>query len=68
VFSDIGTLGGIDDNDPDIQESESLRMSVGVGLTWRSPFGPIRLDFAEPLIKEDFDEVDRFLFSFGTRF
>ena len=68
VFTDVGTLGGIDDNDSLIQESESLRASVGVGLTWRSPFGPIRLDFAEPILKEDFDEVDRFLFSFGTRF
>ena len=68
VFTDVGTLGGIDDNDSLIQESESLRASVGVGLTWRSPFGPIRLDFAEPILKEDFDEIDRFLFSFGTRF
>ncbi|MFN4088440.1 MAG: outer membrane protein assembly factor BamA [Alphaproteobacteria bacterium] len=68
VFTDVGTLGGIDDSDPRIQDRESVRMSAGVGLTWRSPFGPIRLDYAEPILKENFDSVSKFLFSFGTRF
>lgn len=68
VFSDFGALWGIDDNDPGIDDSSSPRLSVGAGVTWKSPFGPIRLDFAYPILKEDFDDTDVFLFSFGTRF
>ncbi|HEX2280773.1 MAG TPA: outer membrane protein assembly factor BamA [Thermomicrobiales bacterium] len=69
VFADFGALWGIDeDSDPEIQDSASPRLAVGIGLIWKSPFGPIRIDFSEPVIKQDFDKVNRFLFSFGTRF
>jgi outer membrane protein insertion porin family len=30
--------------------------------------GPIALDFAVPVLKESFDKVEQFRFSFGTRF
>jgi len=39
-----------------------------VGISWRSPFGPVRMDFAVPVVKEDFDKDEFFRFSFGTRF
>jgi len=68
VFSDFGTLSGIDDSGPEIDKASGLRVSVGVGVTWRSPFGPLRVDFGHPVVKEDVDEVDNVLFSFGTRF
>ncbi len=68
VFSDFGTLSGIDDSGPEIDKAGGLRVSVGVGVTWRSPFGPLRVDFGHPVVKEDVDEVDNVLFSFGTRF
>ncbi|MCS5605975.1 MAG: BamA/TamA family outer membrane protein, partial [Alphaproteobacteria bacterium] len=48
--------------------SNSLRLSIGVGLSWRSPFGPIRIDMAQAVLKEDFDKDEFFRFSFGTRF
>jgi outer membrane protein insertion porin family len=41
---------------------------VGVGLAWRSPFGPIRIDLAHAVVKEEFDETEILRFSFGTRF
>lgn len=68
VFADAGSLGQIDDNGAGLVDEESLRVSVGAGLSWRSPMGPIRVDFAAPVMKEDFDEEEVFRFSFGTRF
>jgi outer membrane protein insertion porin family len=68
VFSDFGTLTGIDDNGPEIRDIASLRLSIGAGLSWRSPLGPIRVDLAVPVLKEPFDERELFRVSFGTRF
>ena len=45
-----------------------LRVAAGFGISWRSPLGPIRVDLAFPIIKEDYDKVEEFRFSFGTRF
>lgn len=45
-----------------------LRASVGVGLLWSSPFGPIRFDYSFPLAKAPWDRVQQFRFSGGTRF
>ena len=71
VFSDAGILGKSDQtNIPGnpITNDESLHMSVGIGLTWDSPFGPIRLDYAEPVMKKSFDKIEHIHFSFGTKF
>lgn len=69
AFSDLGTLGGTSiENDPLVADRESLRLSAGAGLSWRSPFGPIRLDVAVPILKESYDKKELFRFSFGTRF
>ncbi|HOO82853.1 MAG TPA: BamA/TamA family outer membrane protein, partial [Alphaproteobacteria bacterium] len=68
AFGDVGTLTELDDNGPEIQDEASLRASLGLGLSWRSPFGPVRADFAVPVSKEDFDQEEHFRFNFGTRF
>lgn len=68
AFSDFGTLGKVDINDPVVVDRDALRVSIGTGLSWRSPFGPIRLDFALPIRKESYDKTEVFRFSFGTRF
>ena len=68
AFSDVGTLGKVDIDDPLVADSESIRLSAGAGVSWRSPFGPIRLDFAVPILKESYDKKEIFSFSFGTRF
>ena len=67
-FTDFGTLINPVEDDSSILDESSLRMSVGVGLKWRSPFGPIRLDLALPILKEDFDQEEILRFNFGTRF
>jgi outer membrane protein insertion porin family len=43
-------------------------MSVGTGILWASPMGPINIDFAQALLKEDFDETELVRFSFGAKF
>lgn len=68
VFSDWGTLAKIDESGSDLLNEGSIRASIGAGMTWISPFGPIRIDFAQAVAKEDFDDTESFRFSFGTRF
>jgi outer membrane protein insertion porin family len=45
-----------------------VRSSVGVGLIWQSPFGPLRFDYAIPLTKGPHDVVQQFKFGGGTSF
>ena len=68
VFTDAGSLTGLDFDDPVVSDTGSLRWSAGGGVSWRAPFGPVRLDFAVPILKEDFDKDENFHFNFGTRF
>lgn len=68
VFTEVGSLTDPDVSGANLLDTKSSRVSAGFGLSWRSPFGPIRVDIAQPIVKEDFDEEELFRFSFGTRF
>jgi outer membrane protein insertion porin family len=48
--------------------SNIVRSSVGVGLIWASPFGPLRFDYAIPITKGVYDRVQQFKFGGGTSF
>ena len=58
-----GTCLGLQFDDTNV-----IRTSVGVGLIWASPFGPLRFDYAVPLTKGQFDRVQQFKFGGGTSF
>ncbi len=58
-----GTCLGLQYNEQNV-----VRTSVGVGLIWASPFGPLRFDYAVPLTKGQFDRVQQFKFGGGTSF
>jgi outer membrane protein insertion porin family len=45
-----------------------LRYSAGLAFFWASPFGPLRLSFAQPLNPKTTDHIQRLQFSFGTAF
>ena len=45
-----------------------MRASVGLGVAWLSPIGPLKLSYAVPLRKEEFDRIQRFQFQVGTGF
>ena len=68
VFSDIGSSGSADTSAGSIRDTKSLRASVGIGITWKSPFGPVAVDLAKAVKKEDFDETEILRFDFGARF
>ena len=68
AFTDVGSLWGLDESGSGLVDENTLRASGGVGLTWRSPMGPVRVDLSKPYVKEDYDVEQVFRFSFGTRF
>lgn len=47
---------------------KSLRTSVGVGINWLSPIGPLRISYAKPLRIGASDKIEKFQFSIGTAF
>lgn len=64
AFVDAGNVYG---------ESESvdfskMRSSVGVGLSWISPVGPLRFALANPVRKFSGDRIQKFQFQIGTSF
>jgi len=48
-----------------IANSRAIRSSLGAGLIWNSMFGPIRVDYAYPIVKQPYDVTQRFQFSGG---
>ncbi|MDE2005982.1 MAG: outer membrane protein assembly factor BamA [Rhodospirillales bacterium] len=79
VFADVGALtqgsfesgscvnqpGGVC---PAITSSAAPRVGVGFGISWRSSFGLINIDFTPFVIKQPGDQTQVFRFGFGTRF
>ncbi|ONF97575.1 outer membrane protein assembly factor BamA [Sphingomonas jeddahensis] len=73
-----GNCNGIIPNSPQIasqpfQESflgnsAKPRLSVGFGVNWTSPFGPLRIDVARALIKQRGDDDKLITFNVGTQF
>jgi outer membrane protein insertion porin family len=45
-----------------------IRSSVGMGLLWDSPFGPLRFDLAYALTKDPYDKTQFFRFGGGGKF
>jgi len=76
VFADAGSLWGYEGvtqylgQTVDLAGTDSMkiRSSVGVGLIWASPFGPLRFDYAVPISKVTGDRVQEFRFGGGTSF
>ncbi|WP_395701863.1 outer membrane protein assembly factor BamA [Aquabacterium sp.] len=49
-------------------DAASLRASAGVGLSWISPVGPLKLSYGSPLRSKPTDRIQRFQFQIGTTF
>ena len=48
-----------------VADSTFVRSSVGAGLVWDSPLGPLRVDYAFPLTKTGYDVLRPFHFGVG---
>ncbi|HUT48020.1 MAG TPA: outer membrane protein assembly factor BamA [Alphaproteobacteria bacterium] len=68
VWTDAGSAFGIDRTNSTVVDVRTIRVSAGVGVSWKSPFGPVRLDIGLPLKKEGFDKTRLINFNFGARF
>lgn len=78
AYVDAGALFNIDAEDSLISETGVLytllgntmtpRVSVGIGFSWASPFGPFRIDLAKAIRSQPSDETEFFQFNVGTRF
>ena len=66
LFLDAGNIWG---TDFDVTtEASEMRSSIGVGLSWFSPIGPISLSYAEPIQKSVSDKIENFNFKLGGVF
>lgn len=68
LFTDIGTLFGTTDQFGGVYQNDSPRVSVGIGFSWNTPFGLLNVDFADPIVKYQYDQTQVFRFGFGTNF
>ncbi len=53
---------------PGIYDNAAPRVGVGVGVSWRTPFGLINIDLTPIVVKYKYDQTQIFRFGFGTRF
>ena len=65
-FTDIADLWGVD-YDSSLNDNE-IRSSIGLGLDWFSPIGPMNFSIAQPITKADSDKTETFRFNLGTTF
>lgn len=64
VFVDAGNVFGKDDK----VRTSDMRASTGLGLSWISPMGPLRLAYAHPFRKKPGDRLEEVQFQIGTSF
>lgn len=66
IFVDLGNIWGSDLSG--VSDSSAIRSSIGVGLTWSSPLGPLSFSYAEPITKHSSDGIENFSFRIGGSF
>jgi outer membrane protein insertion porin family len=64
AFVDIGNVFGENEK----INFGDLRASTGVGISWLSPIGPLRVAFAQPIKTQAGDRIQKFQFQIGTSF
>ena len=64
LYADAGNVWGEDQS----VTLSSLRASVGAGVSWISPVGPLKLSYGTPVRKQPTDRIQRLQFQIGTAF
>ncbi len=65
-FIDFANVWGVD-NDA-LEDGSKLRSSIGLGIDWWTPVGPLNFSFAQPITKSSTDKTETFRFNLGTTF
>ena len=63
-YLDIGNVWG----EFEKVDVNSLRASAGIGLSWLSPVGPLKLSYGSPIRKQPGDRIQELQFQIGTAF
>ena len=66
LFADAANIWGVDYDDS--LDKNGIRSSIGIGLDWLTPVGPLTFSFAQPITKEPTDIEETFRFNIGTSF
>ena len=66
MFADAANIWGVDYNNS--LDKGGIRSSIGIGLDWLTPVGPLTFSFAHPITKEPSDREETFRFNIGTSF
>jgi len=61
-------VGNVSDDYSKSSKLSDLRASVGLGISWISPVGPLRIAYARPVRKFDNDKTQSIQFQIGTSF
>ncbi len=67
IFYDAANIWGVDYSSA-INDSSALRSSVGLGVDWYTPIGPLSFSLAQPISKKSTDKTESFRFNLGTTF
>ncbi len=67
IFYDAANVWGVDYSSA-INDSSALRSSVGIGIDWYTPIGPMSFSLAQPISKKSSDITESFRFNLGTTF
>ena len=67
LFFDSANIWGVD-YDSSIDDNNKLRSSIGVGIDWFTPIGPMTFSLSEVLSKSNTDVTESFRFNIGTSF
>lgn len=72
LFYDIGNLWDLSDVNVAggniVGEGGSFRQVIGFAILWNTPVGPLRFNFTDALVKEDFDRDQSFELTLSTSF
>jgi len=67
LFFDAANIWGVD-YDSTLDDSNKIRSSIGLGVDWFTPIGPLNFSFAQELSKHKDDKTESFRFNLGTTF
>jgi outer membrane protein insertion porin family len=75
AFADFGTVGLLSgvpkvciERVTCIKDNLAPRVSAGIAINWRSPFGPVEIDVGYPVLMQEYDKPQVIRFSAGTAF